>query len=85
MINKTQQQQTLIDQTDQKMKMTHQKKERNQNVGLEKKVAAETEDWWHPTDPDALEAEQTPHLLLSYKSSEKLQTNSPTTKGWKLE
>ena len=43
MIHKTQQQQTLIDQTDQKMKITRQRKERNQNVDLEKEVATGTE------------------------------------------
>ena len=63
MIHKTLQQQTLIDQTDQKMKMTHQKKERNQNIDLEKEVATETEESGHPPNPDKLEAEQTQHLL----------------------
>ena len=44
---KTLQQLTQIDQTDQtgqKMKMTHQRKERNQNVGLEKEVARGTKE-----------------------------------------
>ena len=42
MILETQEKQTLIDQRDQKMKMIHQKRERNQNIDLEKEVATGT-------------------------------------------
>ena len=43
MIHKTQQQQTLI-LTGLKLKMTHQKRERNQNIDLEKVGVMETEE-----------------------------------------
>ena len=79
---------TQIDQTDQTgqtMKMKHQRKERNRNVDLEKEAAMDTEESCHPTNPDKSEAEQIQLLLLSYKSSGKLQINSPSRKGWKLE
>ena len=82
MIHKTQQQQTLI-LTGLKMKMTHQKRERNQNIDLEKEVATETKESCQATNPDKLEEEQTQHLLLRYKSSGKIQTNFLSTRGWK--
>merc|ERR1711954_70702 len=50
MNHKTQQQQTLI-LTGLKLKMTHQERERNQNIDLAKVVVKETEELCQATNP----------------------------------
>merc|ERR1711954_172540 len=61
MIHRTQQQQILI-LTCLKLKMTHQRRERNQNIDLEKVGVMETEESYQATNPDELEEEQTQPL-----------------------
>ena len=80
MIHKTQQQQTLI-LTGLKLKMTHQKRERNQNIDLEKVGVMETEESCKATNPDKLKEEQTQHLHLRHKFSRELHTNCLSTRG----
>ena len=77
-----QQQQTLT-WTDQKLRMIHQKRERNQNKDLEKEVATETEELFPATNPDELEEEQTQHLDSRHKFSREHQTNFLSMRGWK--
>ena len=82
MIHKTQQQQIPI-LTGLKLKMTHQKRERNQNIDREKVVVTETEESCQATNPDKLEEEQTQHRHLRHKFSRELQTNFLSMRGWK--
>merc|ERR1711954_135271 len=72
MIHKTQQQQTLI-WTGLKLKMTHQKRERNQNIDEEKEVVTETEESCQATNPEESEEAHIQHLHLRQKFSRELQ------------
>ena len=81
-IHRTQQQQILI-LTGLKLKMTHQRRERNRNIDLEKVEVMETEELCQATNPDKLEEEQTQHLHLRHKFSRELQTNFLSTRGQK--
>ena len=82
MIHKTQQQQILI-LTGLEHKTTHQIRERNQNIDLEKMGVMETEESCQATNPDELEEEQTQPLHLRHKFSREHQKNFLSMRGWR--